>query len=544
MFEERDENDIIRGRSAVVQGSEASAKVQAGVKLAADVVGSTLGPKGKCVVVTTSAVEPVVTKDGVTVSKNLNPKDPVVRVGVRLVRAAAEKTNDAAGDGTTTASVLAGSMVATAAKYVAGGLDAVELKKGLEDATDRIVEELKRSSTKIDDEDSLAHVATISANGDSVVGCLVAEAVHRTGVDGVVSVENSRTSETTLEIVDGLRFERGYLSPYFVTHQDKMRAEYEECAVLVTDRKLSSLKELVPLLEDCNRNQKPLLIIAEEVDGDALQGLVLNRANGSLRVVAVKLPGVGSQKEAIVKDLISLVGGVHPTTFSETKLESCKCSTLGVAKTVRVDGKSTTIVAKPDAAARVTERVESVRKQLEDVALSDQDIEFLKLRIAKLSNGAAIVRVGGSTELELVEKKYRVEDALHATKAALEEGILPGGGTALHNVRKILQGSEDVSSILKKGDDYSRGWCIALEACHAPLLTIAKNAGTSGKVILATLETLKEDGFGWNAATDEYVDMVKFGVIDPAKVTTRAFTHAASVAGVFLTLDAVIYEEE
>lgn len=507
-----------------------------------------MGPKGRTILIQgEEGSPPVITKDGVTVSKAVDPVDTIERMGAQLVREAASRTNDEAGDGTTTASVLTGALVNSVVKYVGAGIDAAQLKKGLDAATARVLAEIETLAEKIDTEEALKDIATISANGDADIGALVAQAVHKTGVDGVVAVENARSATTSLEIVEGLRFERGYLSPYFVTDQEKMRAAYEDCAVLVTDRKLSSLKELIPLLEDCQRNNKPLLVVAEEVDGDAMQGLVLNRAQGGLRVVAVKMPGAGAERDAQMRDLIALVGGEHPTASSGVKVDQITLKQAGFAKKVVVDAKTTTIVGRADAQPRVAERVKELRGQLDDATISKEEVDAIKKRLAKLSSGAAIVRVGGATELELVEKKYRIEDALHAAKAALEEGILPGGGAALFKVRQRLESDPIVRSVLAHGDGVACGWKAVFDACQAPLRRIVKNAGQSPDVVCQKMSEvlLDTDGalnHGWDADAGVMKDLRKAGIVDPAKVTRCALRNAASVAGVFLLLDAVVHE--
>ena len=539
------------GRSVVLRGREAVAPLKRGLDLAVETVGATMGPRGKCVIIQGEEGDPpVVTKDGVTVSKAVDPVDAAERMGAQLVREAASRTNDEAGDGTTTASVLTGALVNSVVKYVSAGMEPSQVKKGLDAATARVLDEVEKIAERIDTEEALKDIATISANGDVEIGSLVAQAVHKTGVDGVVAVENARSATTTLEIVEGLRFDRGYLSPYFVTDPEKMRAAYEDCAVLVTDRKLSSLKELVPLLEDCHRNNKSLLVVADEVEGDAMQGLVLNRSNGGLKVVAVKMPGAGADRDAQMRDLIALVGGEHPTTSSGVKVDQITLKQCGFAKKVVVDAKTTTIVGRADAQVRVAERVKELRGQLDDATISKEEVDAIKKRLAKLSSGAAIVRVGGATELELVEKKYRIEDALHAAKAALEEGILPGGGAALFKVQQNLTTfDEEVKEILAKGDSVACGWKAVLEACRAPLRRIVKNAGQSPDVVCQNMQTLlihsyPTENFGWDAAAAEMKDLRKAGIVDPAKVTRCALRNAASVAGVFLLLDAVVHEPQ
>jgi chaperonin GroEL len=388
MFEQdgRGEGKPRLGRSTVVRGSEATKRLKVGLDLAVDTIGATFGPRGKCVILQgEEGGSPVVTKDGVTVSKAVDPVDPVERMGAQLVREAASRTNDEAGDGTTTASVLTGALVSSVVKYSSAGLEPSEVKRGMDDATALVLNRLSQIAEKIDTEDALRDIATISANGDKEIGNLVAQAVHKTGVDGVVAVENARSSTTSVEIVEGLRFERGYLSPYFVTDQEKMRASYEDCAVLITDRKVSSLKDIVPLLEDCARNRTPLLIVAEEVDGDAIQGLVINKATNGLPVIAVKLPGVGADRDAQMNDLISLVGGNHPTISSGLKVDNTKLATIGRVKKAVVDARFTTLVGRPDAQERVAKRVEDLRSQLENVGLTREEVDAIKRRLAKLS---------------------------------------------------------------------------------------------------------------------------------------------------------------
>ncbi len=547
MFGEHNGNEsrVRVGRSVVVRGAAAIKALKAGVDLAVDTVGATMGPKGRTILIQgEEGSPPVITKDGVTVSKSVDPVDVAERMGAQLVREAASRTNDEAGDGTTTATVLTGALVSSVVRYVGAGMEPSDIKKGLDAATARVLAEVESTAERIDTEEALRDIATISANGDADIGALVAQAVHKTGVDGVVAVENARSASTTLEIVEGLRFERGYLSPYFVTDQEKMRAAYEDCAVLVTDRKLTSAKDLIPILEDCNRNNKALLVVADEIDGDAMQGLVLNRANGGLKVVAVKMPGAGADRDAQMRDLIALVGGDHPTTSSGRKVEEATLKNVGFAKKAVVDSKTTTIVGRPDAQGRVADRVKELRAQLDDATISKEEVDAIKRRLAKLSSGAAIVRVGGATELELVEKKYRIEDALHAAKAALEEGVLPGGGTALYRIRQKLERDADVKAILAAGDAASCGWKAVFDACHAPLRRIAENAGQSPDVVVESMKNViaGTKDVGWDAAAGEMKNLRKAGIVDPAKVARCALRNAASVAGVFLMLDAVVHE--
>ncbi len=537
------------GRSVILRGKDAVGPLKRGLDLAVDTVGATMGPRGKCVIIQGEEGEsPVVTKDGVTVSKAVDPVDPAERMGAQRVREAASRTNDEAGDGTTTASVLTGALVNSVIKYAAAGMEPSDIKRGLDAATNRVLKELADIAELIDTEEALKDIATISANGDVEIGELVARAVHKTGVDGVVAVENARSATTTLEIVEGLRFERGYLSPYFVNDQEKMRVAYEDCVVLITDRKISSFKDLIPVLEDCNKASKPLLLIAEEIDGDAMQGIVLNRANGGLKIVAVKLPGAGSDRDAQMRDLIALVGGTHPTHASGEKVDAARLVNIGSVKKVVVDAKTTTLVGRADAADRVKQRVEELRGQLEDVAASKEETDAVRRRLAKLSSGAAIVRVGGATELELVEKKYRIEDALHAAKAALEEGIVPGGGAALYKIQHDLQMfQDDVKLIISRGDAVACGWKAVFDACKAPLRRIVENAGQSPDVVCDRMNSLvvlssPTANVGWDAAAGEIKDLRKAGIVDPVKVARCAFRNASSVAGVFLQLDAVVHE--
>jgi chaperonin GroEL len=552
MFDDMFKNETGRprvGRSVILRGKQAVSPLKRGLDLAVDTVGATLGPRGRLIIIQgEEGSSPVVTKDGVTVSKAVDPVDPAERMGAQLVREAASRTNDEAGDGTTTASVLTGALVSSVVRYAAAGMEPADVKRGLDAATIRVLSELKRIAEQVDTEEALKDIATISANGDVEIGELVARAVHKTGVDGVVAVENARSATTTLEIVEGLRFERGYLSPYFVTDQDKMRVAYEDCVVLVTDRKLSSFKDLIPLLEDCNKASKPLLLVVDEIDGDAMQGIVLNRANAGLKVVAVKLPGAGADRDAQMRDLIALVGGEHPTHASGKKVDEARIATVGSVKKVVVDSKTTTLVGRAEAQERVAVRIAELRGQLDDATVSKEESDAIRRRLAKLSSGAAIIRVGGATELELGERKYRIEDSLHAAKAALEEGIVPGGGSALFKIQHDLQMFDaDVKAILAKGDAAACGWKAAFEACRAPLRRIVQNAGQSPDVVCQHMDSLvlRSDlthNVGWDAAAGEMKDLRKAGIIDPAKVARCAFRNAASVAGIFLLLDAIVHE--
>ena len=522
----------------VIFSGEARKQLYKGVDVASNAVGCTLGPKGKTVLIQRGEGQPpLVTKDGVTVSKAIAPKDPVERMGADLIKEAASQTNEVAGDGTTTATVLTHAMVKEGLKLLEAGFSARELCSGIERAVARVDAELVLAAKQLTTSEEIAQVGTISANGDAQIGALIAQAMDKVGRDGIITVEDAKGMSTTLEVVEGMQFDRGYLSPYFVTNPERMVAAYQDAVILVTDKKLSSLRELIPMLEQVVQAQKPLLIIADDVEGEALQGLVLNRVKSQLPVVAIKAPGYGQHRDELLKDICVLTGATLVSSSTGVGLpEAAKA--LGRAKKFVVDAKGTIIIGTGATKDTVDKHVADLRTQLEDVTLGTEEIAKLKTRVAKLAGGVAIVRVGGATEVEMVERKYRIEDALNATRAAAEEGIVPGGGMALVNAFKTLGG--EAAGVLPK--DLQQGGSIVMKACLAPLRRIVENAGVSPDVVLERLGS--NPGKGYNAATGEYVDLVQAGVVDPVKVTRTALKHAASVAVTFLSLDAVVCEEK
>lgn len=526
------------GATRVLFSKDARRELFEGLKVAADAVGCTLGPKGKTVLIQRDEGAPIVTKDGVTVSKAIRLRDPVRRMGAELIREAASRTNDVAGDGTTTATVLTRAMVAEGLKLLEAGYSAQELCRGIEFMTTRVNEELVLAAKQLTTSAEIAQVGTISSNGDAQIGGLIAEAMERVGRDGVITVEDAKGTSTSLEVVEGMQFDRGYLSPYFVTNPERMVATYSDSMVLVTDRKISNLKELIPLLEQLMQAQKSLLIIADDVDGDAMQGLVLNRVKSGLPVVAIKAPGFGQHRNELLADICSLTGATLASSATGVSIDKMSLAQLGRVKKFVVDAKSTTLVGTGGTKDKVDAHVTDLRSQLEDVTLGTDDVIKLKTRIAKLASGVAIIRVGGATELEMTERKYRIEDALNATRAAAEEGIVPGGGMALVSVHRLL-GDGTASYFSDK--NVVMGCTIVMKACLAPLRCIVENAGVSADVILNELG--RQPGKGYNASTGEYVNLVEAGVIDPVKVTRTALKHAASVAVTFLSLDAVICDE-
>lgn len=522
----------------VVFGKEAREKLYCGLKIAADAVGCTMGPMGRCVIIQRDGQVPLVTKDGITVSKSINLKDPVERMGAELIREAAGRTNEVAGDGTTTATVLTEHMVASGIKLLAAGYSAQELRKGLDFGTMEVIGALRRIAKAVSSNDEVAQVGTISANGDMAIGQLIADAMEKVGRDGIITVEDAKGMTTSMEVVEGMQFERGYLSPYFVTNAEKMNVMYLDSCVLITDKKLSNLKELVPILEDVKRANRSLLIIAEDVEGEALQGLILNRVHGNFPVVAVKAPGYGAIKDAILQDIATLTGAVYMSSASGLKWDTLKASDLGHVKKIVVDAKQVTIVGDGRTAPAVNQRVHDLKAQMEDVTLSSDDLSIFKARVAKLSSGVAIIKVGGTTEMEMTEKRYRVEDALNATRAAVEEGVVPGGGVALLHAAKVLDQDFEALTAAEK-----MGVSIVRSACEAPIRQIVANAGHSAEVVLMKLKEMPAPQ-GFNAATGAYVNLIAEGIIDPCKVTRVALENAASVASTFLHLDAVILEEE
>jgi chaperonin GroEL len=516
--------------------TDARERMLRGVDVLANAVKVTLGPKGRNVVIDKAFGAPRITKDGVSVAKEIELEDKFENMGAQMLREVASKTNDLAGDGTTTATVLAQAIVKEGAKAVASGMNPMDLKRGIDLAVDAVVKELKNNARKITSNSEIAQVGTISANGDSEIGRYLAEAMDKVGNEGVITVEEAKTAETELEVVEGMQFDRGYLSPYFVTNQDKMRVELEDPYILIHEKKLSNLQAMLPVLEAVVQSGKPLLIIAEDVEGEALATLVVNKLRGGLKIAAVKAPGFGDRRKAMLEDIAILTGGTVICEDLGIKLESVTLEMLGRAKKVAIEKENTTIIDGVGSKAQIDGRVTQIRAQIEETT-SDYDREKLQERLAKLAGGVAVIRVGGSTEVEVKEKKDRVDDALHATRAAVEEGILPGGGVALLRAVKALD------SLTTANADQKVGVEIVRRAIEAPVRQIAENAGAEGSVIVGKLREKSEFSYGWNAQTGEYGDLYAQGVIDPAKVVRTALQDAASVAGLLVTTEAMIAEK-
>ncbi len=515
-------------------GEDSRRALLAGVNRLADAVKVTLGPKGRNVVIEKKFGSPTITKDGVTVAKEIELEDKLENTGAQMVREVASKTSDVAGDGTTTATVLAQAIFREGVKTVAAGANPMSLKRGIDKAVERAVEEIHKLSKPIKG-DAIAQVGTISANGDATIGGLIAEAMDKVGKDGVITVEESRTLETSLEVVEGMQFDRGYLSPYFVTDPERMECTLEDCFILIHEKKISSMKDLLPLLEQVARQGKPLLIIAEEVEGEALATLVVNKLRGTIQVCAVKAPGFGDRRKAMLGDIAVLTGGKAITEDLGIKLEGIQLTDLGRAKKIVVDKDNTTIVEGGGKSSEIEGRVKQIRTQVEDTT-SDYDREKLQERLAKLIGGVAIIKVGAATETELKEKKARVEDAMHATKAAVEEGIVPGGGVAFIRAQKALEG------FILENDDENIGVGIVRRALEEPLRQIVQNAGKEGAVIVDKVKTSKGASHGYNAETEEFGDLIAMGVVDPTKVARYALQNAASIAGLLLTTEALVSE--
>jgi chaperonin GroEL len=515
--------------------TDAREKMLRGVDTLANAVKVTLGPKGRNVVIEKSFGAPRITKDGVTVAKEIELEDRFENLGAQLVREVASKTNDLAGDGTTTATVLAQAIVREGAKAVAAGMNPMDLKRGIDLAVEAIVADLARNSKKVTSNEEVAQVGTISANGDAEVGRFLADAVRRVGNEGVITVEEAKSLETELEVVEGMQFDRGYISPYFVTNAEKMRAEFEDPFILILEKKLSSLQELLPVLEAVVQSARPLLIIAEDVEGEALATLVVNKLRGGLKVVAVKAPGFGDRRKAMLQDIAILTGGTAVSEDLGIKLENVTLDMLGRAKKVVVEKENTTIVdgagAKEDILARVTQ----IRAQIEETT-SDYDREKLQERLAKLAGGVAVIRVGGATEVEVKEKKDRVDDAMHATRAAIEEGILPGGGVAL------LRSAAALAQLTPANSDQKTGIEIVRKAIQSPARQIALNAGDDGSLVVGKILQKPDYSWGYDAQTGEFVDLIKAGIIDPTKVVRAALQDAASIAGLLVTTEALVAE--
>jgi chaperonin GroEL len=513
-------------------------KIRIGVEKLARAVRVTLGPKGRNVIIEKSFGAPTVTKDGVTVAKEIELKDKFENIGAQMVREVASKTSDVAGDGTTTATVLAQAIFLEGLKLVAAGHPAIELKRGIDKAVEKVVEELKKLSKETKDKNEIAQVAAISANNDRSIGDIIADAMEKVGKEGVITVEEAKGMETYLEVVEGMQFDRGYLSPYFITNPDKLVAELEDPYILIHDKKISAMKDLLPLLESVVRAGKPLLIIAEDVEGEALATLVVNKLRGTLSVCAVKAPGFGDRRKEMLRDIAVLTGGQVISEELGFKLENTTLDQLGRARKVVVEKENTTIVDGAGNAKDIQARIQQIRKQIEETT-SDYDREKLQERLAKLVGGVAVIHVGAATEVEMKEKKARVEDALHATRAAVEEGIVPGGGVAL--IRAIPAVEKLAQELEKTSVSQAAGARIVAKAMEFPLYYIAENAGVDGAIVVQKVKEGK-GAFGYNALTGEYEDLMKSGVIDPTKVTRCALQNAASVAGLLLTTNALVVE--
>ncbi|GLO69474.1 60 kDa chaperonin 1 [Phaeobacter inhibens] len=507
-----------------------------GVNILADAVKVTLGPKGRNVVLDKSFGAPRITKDGVSVAKEIELEDKFENMGAQMVKEVASRTNDEAGDGTTTATVLAQAIVKEGLKQVAAGLNPMDLKRGIDLATAKVVEGIKSMAREVKDSAEVAQVGTISANGESEIGQQIADAMQKVGNEGVITVEENKGLETETTVVEGMQFDRGYLSPYFVTNADKMVADLEDCMILLHEKKLSSLQAMVPLLEQVIQSQKPLLIIAEDVEGEALATLVVNKLRGGLKIAAVKAPGFGDRRKAMLQDIAILTGGQVISEDLGMKLESVTMDMLGTAKKIEITKDETTIVDGAGEKAEIEARVAQIRAQIEETT-SDYDREKLQERVAKLAGGVAVIRVGGMTEVEVKERKDRVDDALNATRAAVQEGVIVGGGVALVQAGKALEGLEGANA------DQNAGIVIVRKAIEAPLRQIAENAGVDGAVVAGKVRESSDNNFGFNAQTEEYGDMFAFGVIDPAKVARTALEDAASVAGLLITTEAMVADK-
>ena len=514
--------------------ADARDKMLRGVDILADAVKVTLGPKGRNVVIEKSFGAPRITKDGVTVAKEIELADKFENMGAQMVREVASKTNDIAGDGTTTATVLAQAIVREGAKFVAAGINPMDLKRGIDLATQAAVKDITARAKKVASSEEVAQVGTISANGDKEIGEMIAHAMQKVGNEGVITVEEAKTAETELDVVEGMQFDRGYLSPYFITNAEKMVAELEDPYILIHEKKLSSLQPMLPVLEAVVQTGKPLLIIAEDIEGEALATLVVNKLRGGLKVAAVKAPGFGDRRKAMLEDIAILTKGQTISEDLGIKLENVALPMLGRAKRVRIEKENTTIIDGLGEKADIEARVGQIKAQIEETT-SDYDREKLQERLAKLAGGVAVIRVGGATEVEVKEKKDRVDDALNATRAAVEEGIVPGGGTALLRAKKA------VAELKSEVPDVQAGIKIVLKALEAPLRQIAQNAGVEGSIVVGKItDNTGSETYGFNAQTEEYVDMIQAGIVDPAKVVRTALQDAASVAGLLVTTEAMV----
>jgi chaperonin GroEL len=513
--------------------SDARDKMLRGVDILANAVRVTLGPKGRNVIIDKSFGAPRITKDGVTVAKEIELEDKFENMGAQMVREVASKTNDTAGDGTTTATVLAQAIVREGAKLVAAGMNPMDLKRGVDQAVAEAVKDIAKRSKKIKESSEVAQVGSIAANGDKSIGKMIADAMQKVGNEGVITVEEAKSLETELDVVEGMQFDRGYLSPYFITNAEKMLAELEDPYILIHEKKLSSLQPMLPVLEAVVQTGKPLLIIAEDIEGEALATLVVNKLRGGLKVAAVKAPGFGDRRKAMLEDIAILTGGTMIAEDLGIKLENVTIQMLGRAKRVRIEKENTTIINGVGAKKDIEGRISQIKAQIEETT-SDYDKEKLQERLAKLAGGVAVIRVGGATEVEVKEKKDRVDDALNATRAAVEEGIVPGGGVAL------LRAKIAVSKLRSENADEQAGISIVLKALEAPIRQIAENAGNEGSIVVGKISDNKSQTYGFNAQTEEYVDMIEAGIVDPAKVVRTALQDAASVAGLLITTEAMI----
>ncbi|MCH2093660.1 MAG: chaperonin GroEL [Rhodobacteraceae bacterium] len=513
--------------------TDARNRMLKGVNILADAVKVTLGPKGRNVVLDKSFGAPRITKDGVSVAKEIELEDKFENMGAQMVKEVASRTNDEAGDGTTTATVLAQAIVKEGLKQVAAGLNPMDLKRGIDLATSKVVAEIKAAAREVKDSDEVAQVGTISANGEAEIGSQIADAMQKVGNEGVITVEENKGLDTETDVVEGMQFDRGYLSPYFVTNSDKMIAELDDCMILLHEKKLSSLQPMVPLLESVIQSTKPLLIIAEDVEGEALATLVVNKLRGGLKIAAVKAPGFGDRRKAMLQDIAILTGGQVISEDLGMKLENVTMDMLGNAKKVQITKDETTVVDGSGEKAEIEARVGQIRTQIEETT-SDYDREKLQERVAKLAGGVAVIRVGGMTEVEVKERKDRVDDALNATRAAVQEGVVVGGGVAL------VQGGKALEALKGENADQDAGITIVRKAIEAPLRQIAENAGVDGAVVAGKVRESDDNAFGFNAQTEEYGDMFSFGVIDPAKVVRTALEDAASVAGLLITTEAMV----
>ncbi|HYR89594.1 MAG TPA: chaperonin GroEL [Terriglobia bacterium] len=518
----------------IVHGEDSRQAILRGVNILADAVKITLGPKGRNVVLDKKFGSPLITKDGVTVAKEIELKDPLENMGAQMVKEVASKTSDVAGDGTTTATVLAQAIFREGVKTVAAGANPMAVKRGIERAVETATEEIRKLSKEVKKGSMIAQVATVSANNDTTIGNIIAEAMDKVGKDGVITVEEAKAIETTLSVVEGMQFDRGYLSAYFVTDPDRMECVLENAFILIHEKKISTMKDLLPLLEQVAKMGRPLLIIAEDVEGEALATLVVNKLRGTLQVAAVKAPGFGDRRKAMLEDIAILTGGKSITEDLGIKLENVRVEDLGKAKKVVIDKDNTTIVEGSGKRGEIEARVKQLRTQIEETT-SDYDREKLQERLAKLVGGVAVIKVGAATETEMKEKKARVEDAMHATRAAVEEGIVPGGGVAFIRALPALEK-------LKLEHDEQIGVNIVKRALEEPLRMIASNAGHEGAVVIGKVKESKEANYGFDAATEEYTDMISAGILDPAKVTRTALQNAASISGLMLTTEALVSE--